>query len=175
MNVKKLARKREKARKRLGRDQMGFFTECSLSTCHFFPTSLVVSDNIRSCSRESHGLCLTMEVTYCGISYVVSGHIPSCHILLGVLSLCDTLMVACGHFAAHHCRPCFLCFCWRFLESLNVTSDNAVEICFQFTTTISSFDWNGTGRFLSVTKYQLMRVNCAGKFYLHHVGVGKLT
>lgn len=31
MNVKKLASKREKARKRLGRDQMVFFTECSLS------------------------------------------------------------------------------------------------------------------------------------------------
>ena len=31
MNVKELARKREKARKRLGRDQIIFFTECSLS------------------------------------------------------------------------------------------------------------------------------------------------
>lgn len=176
MNVKKLARKKEKARKRLRRDQKGFFSQNVpfLPTRHFFPTSLVVSDNTTSCSRVSHQLYLTVEVAYCGISYVVSGHIPSCHILLGALSLCDTSLVACGHITADPYIHCFLCFCWHFHETSNVTLENVVEIRFQFIRTISSFNWNSTGCILSVNKHQLMKVNCAEKFYyLHHVGAGK--
>lgn len=112
MNVKELARKREKVRKRLGRDQMVFFTERSFSFhLWFLPNSLVVSDNVASCTRVSHHLYLTVEVAYCDVSYVVSGRIPSCHILLGLLSLCDTLLVSRSHITAHHYLPCFLCFC----------------------------------------------------------------
>lgn len=75
MNVKKLARKRGKERKRLGRYQIFFHRMFPFfPTRRLFPTSLVVSDNVTSCSKVFHQLYLTMEVTYCGISYVVSGH-----------------------------------------------------------------------------------------------------
>lgn len=111
----------EKARKRLGKDRIFLSSQNVpfLSTHCFFPTSLVVSD-VMSCSGVSHQLHLTMEVTYCSISYVASGHIPSCHILLGVLPSCDTSLVAGGHITAHHYMCCFTCFCWHSHQTLHV-------------------------------------------------------
>lgn len=111
----------EKARKKLGKYQIFFSSQNIpfLSTHRFFPTSLEISD-IMSCSRVSHQLYLTMEVTYCNVSYVVSGHIPSCHILLGVLPSCDPWLVACGHITAHHYMCCFTCFHWHSYQTLHM-------------------------------------------------------